>query len=198
MELYPRTSQQTRKTRETEITLTLNLDGSGVADIHTGIGFFDHMLTLFAAHGRFDLTLHARGDLHVDDHHTVEDVGITLGTAFRKALGDKRHIQRYGHAYVPMDEALARAVVDLSGRFYLRFEATFARSSIGPFATEMVDHFWYSFAEHAAINLHISLLYGQNTHHGIEAIFKATARALHLATRRDLQQQEVPSTKGVL
>ncbi len=198
MELLPRTSHQTRKTRETEITLTLNVDGSGIAEIHTGIGFFDHMLTLFTAHGRFDLALRAEGDLEVDDHHTVEDVGITLGNALREALGDKQYIQRYGHAYVPMDEALARAVVDLSGRFFLHFDATFERPSIGSFSTEMVRHFWYSLAEHAAMNLHITLLHGQNTHHGIEAIFKATARALHLATRRDIHQQAIPSTKGVL
>ncbi len=156
------------------------------------------MLALWARHGSFDLVVHCQGDRHVDEHHSVEDVAITLGQAFTEALGDKAYIARYGMAYVPMDEALARAVVDLSGRFYLVFDAQFARPTVGDLPTELVRHFWYSFAEHARCNLHISVLYGENTHHQVEAIFKAVARALREAVARDARYGPVLSTKGVL
>lgn len=194
--LDPRHATVHRKTGETEITVTLGLDGTGTYQNVTGIGFLDHMLDLFAKHGRFDLNVACSGDLHVDDHHTVEDVGIVLGQAFAQALGDKAYIARYAHAYVPMDEALARCIVDLSGRFFLHFDATFSRETVGELATEMVEHFWYSFAEQVRCNLHLTVLYGRNTHHQIEAIFKAAARALHSATRRDPNGAAVLSTKG--
>ena len=187
-----------RKTKETDVTVRLNLDGEGRYDNRTGVGFLDHMLDLFAKHGGFDLAVTCEGDLHVDDHHTVEDVGIAMGQALDEALGDKAHIARYGHAYVPMDETLARAVIDLSGRFYLHFDAAFARPTVGDLSTEMVRHFWYSFAEHAACNLHISVLHGANTHHKVEAIFKAVARALRAAVHRDAAHAQMPSTKGSL
>ncbi len=197
-EFKPRTAQVHRKTNEADVSVRLNLDGDGRYDNHTGVGFLDHMLDLFAKHGGFDLAITCDGDLHIDDHHTVEDVGITLGQALAEALGDKAHIARYGHAYVPMDETLARAVIDLSGRFYLHLDAAFGRPSVGDLSTEMVRHFWYSFAEHAGCNLHISVLYGDNTHHKVEAVFKAVARALHTATRRDPAHAPMPSTKGKL
>ena len=191
-----RTATINRNTNETKIELRLNIDGSGQYDNKTGVGFFDHMLDLFAKHGYFDLYVRCDGDLHVDDHHTIEDVGIALGQAFKEALGDKAHINRYGSAYVPMDEALARSVVDLSGRFYLHYEASFVRNRIGAMSTEMVNHFWYSFAEHNPMNLHITVLSGTNAHHKIEAIFKATARALREAVHRDTTNSRTPSTKG--
>ncbi len=194
----PRTAAVTRTTAETDVRVELGLDGAGTYDNNTGIGFFDHMLDLFAKHGGFDLTVRCDGDLEVDDHHTVEDVGIGLGRAVAEALGDKAHVARYGHAYVPMDEALARAVVDLSGRFYLHFDAAFERATVGDLSTEMVEHFWYSFAEHARCNLHLTVLYGRNAHHQIEALFKAAARALRMAVRRDPRHAQVPSTKGTL
>ncbi len=193
-----RSAQRQRTTAETDVQVRLTLDGDGAYDNQTGIGFLDHMLDLFAKHGGFDLAVRCEGDLHVDDHHTAEDVGITLGQAFAEALGDKAHIARYGHAYVPMDETLARAVVDLSGRFYLHFDATFARSTVGDLSTEMVAHFWYSFAEQLRCNLHIGVLYGTNTHHQVEAIFKAVARALRMAVARDAAHAAMPSTKGAL
>ena len=193
-----RKANVSRKTKETDVTVRLNLDGVGRYDNHTGVGFLDHMLDLFAKHGGFDLAVSCEGDLHIDDHHTVEDIGITLGQALAEALGDKAHIARYGHAYVPMDETLARAVIDLSGRFYLHFDATFARASVGDLSTEIVRHFWYSFAEHTACNLHISVLYGENTHHKVEALFKAVARALRAAVHRDTAHAQMPSTKGSL
>ena len=155
------------------------------------------MLDLFAKHGQFDLQVTCSGDLHVDDHHTVEDVGICMGQAFREALGDKSFINRYGMAYVPMDEALARAVIDLSGRFYLSYQAEFVRNRVGALSTEMVRHFWYSFAEHNPMNLHIDLLSGKNEHHKIEAIFKAVARALREAVKRDTTNNKTPTTKGI-
>lgn len=194
----PRTAEVHRQTAETDVTVSLTLDGSGTYDNQTGIGFLDHMLDLFAKHGGFDLTVRCDGDLHVDDHHTVEDVGITLGQAVAEALGDKAHIARYGHAYVPMDEALARTVIDLSGRFYLHVDADFTRPTVGDLSTEMVEHFWYSFAEHVRCNLHLSVLYGTNTHHQVEALFKAAARALRMAVRRDAAHAAMPSTKGTL
>lgn len=194
----PRAAQVQRTTNETDVSVRLTLDGSGRYDNRTGVGFFDHMLDLFAKHGGFDLEVTCDGDLHVDDHHTVEDVGITLGQALREAVGDKAHIARYGHAYVPMDEALARAVLDLSGRFALHFDAAFPRPTVGDLSTEMVRHFFYSLAEHAGCTLHISVLYGENTHHQVEAVFKAVARALRMALRRDATHAAMPSTKGKL
>jgi imidazoleglycerol-phosphate dehydratase len=194
----PRSALIQRATSETSIEIRLGLDSDGGYANDTGVGFLDHMLDLFAKHGGFELKVQCDGDLHVDDHHTVEDVGIALGQAVREALGDKAHIARYGHAYVPMDETLARAVIDLSGRFYLHFGATFSRPTVGDLSTEMAEHFWYSFAEQARCNLHIDVLHGRNAHHKIEAIFKATARALRMAVRRDASQARMPSTKGSL
>jgi imidazoleglycerol-phosphate dehydratase len=194
----PRTASVTRATAETDVSVALTLDGSGTYHNATGVGFLDHMLDLFAKHGGFDLEVTCDGDLHVDDHHTVEDVGITLGQAFREALGDKAHIARYGHAYVPMDETLARAVVDLSGRFAVRFDAPLGRERVGDLSTEMVPHFWYSFAEHLRCNLHLAVLYGDNAHHKIEALFKSAARGLRMAVARDAVHAEVASTKGTL
>ncbi len=188
----------TRKTKETDITVTLNLDGSGTSTINTGIGFLDHMLDLFARHGLFDLTVECQGDLHIDEHHTVEDIAICLGQAFAQALGDKRGIVRYGAAYVPMDETLARAVVDLSGRAYLVHRVTNTRDKIGALSVELVEHFWHSFAEHCKCNLHVEVLYGSNQHHIIEAQFKAVTRALAQAVRVDERIQGVLSTKGTI
>ncbi len=188
----------TRTTRETDITLTLDLHGSGQADVHTGIGFFDHMLTLFASHGLFDLTVAAHGDLHIDEHHTVEDVGICLGRAISQGLGDRAGIVRTAHSYVPMDEALAFVAVDLSGRAYCVFEAAWHTPRIGGLGTDLIGHFFESVAGHAAMNLHARVLYGHNDHHQCEALFKAFARALDAATRSDPRRQGVPSTKGTL
>ena len=193
-----RTATVERATAETTVSVELSLDGNGHYDVETGVGFYDHMLDLFAKHGALDLSVRCDGDLHVDDHHTVEDVAITLGQAVRRALGDKAHVARYGHAYVPMDEALARAVIDLSGRSYARLEATFERPSVGDLSTELVPHVWRSFADHAACNLHQTVLHGENDHHKIEALFKATARALRAAVRRRADHAEVASTKGTL
>ena len=187
-----------RATRETDVSVRLNLDGSGNYSNDTSVGFLDHMLDLFARHGNFDLEVRCTGDLHVDDHHTVEDVGITLGQAVCEALGEKAFVTRYGHAFVPMDESLARAVIDLSGRFSLHFDAEFSRARVGDLSTELVRHFWYSFAEHAACTLHISVLHGTNTHHRIEAIFKSVARALSMAAERRKDNAAMPSTKGAL
>jgi len=196
----PRTASLSRTTQETDISVRLGLDPDGEAsyDIETGVGFLDHMLDLFAKHGGFDLDVRCEGDLDIDDHHTVEDVAIALGRALRDALGDKRHIARYGHAYVPMDESLARCVVDLSGRFALHFDAAFSRDRVGDLSTEMVEHFWRSVAEHAACNLHLTILYGRNTHHQIEALFKAAARAFRTAVTRSDEYDTVASTKGSL
>ena len=194
----PRTSEVLRSTKETNVAVQLNLDGAGRFSNRTGVGFLDHMLDLFAKHGGFDLEVTCDGDLHVDDHHTVEDVGISLGQAVAEALGDKAHVARYGHAYLPMDETLARAVIDLSGRFSFHFDVAFTRPSVGDLSTEMVRHFWYSFAEHAGCTLHISVLYGENTHHKVEAVFKAVARALRAAVHRDVAHAAMPSTKGRL
>jgi imidazoleglycerol-phosphate dehydratase len=187
-----------RKTRETDITLSLVLDGSGESSIDTGIGFFDHMLTLFARHGFFDLTVTCRGDTRVDYHHSVEDVGITLGKAFAEALGDRAGIARYGWAYVPMEYALARAVVDISGRSALDYRAASAVEKVGDFNTELVPEFFRAFADNARLNLHIDLLKSSNGHHDIEAIFKAVARALADAVRIDSRVKGQHSTKGVL
>ena len=165
--------------------VALTLDGTGQAQIATGVGFLDHMLTLFAKHGLFDLEVVCRGDLQIDDHHSVEDIAITMGQALSEALGDKAGIARYGSAIVPMDEALCRAVIDLSGRFHLVYEVKASRNRVGAFSVEMAEHFWRSFAEAARCNLHIDLLRGRNTHHILEATFKATARALRQAVERD-------------
>ena len=188
-----------RETAETKITLTLELDGSGKTDIDTGVGFLDHMLTLFARHGRFDLSVHCQGDTYVDDHHSTEDIAIALGSAFRKALGDKRGIKRYGDIILPMDEALILASVDISGRSYLRFTSDFQTEKIGTFDVELLEDFFTSFSENAGITLHIRQLDGRNSHHIAEAMFKAVARAMRKAVEIDEKaKDEIPSTKGVL
>ena len=189
----------TRTTSETDISLTLNLDGTGVADIATGIGFLDHMLTALARHGLFDLTLRAHGDLHIDFHHTTEDVGIVLGQVFAKALGDKRGIRRFGHALVPMDETLAEAAVDISGRPFLAWDVTFERPKIGEMDTELFEEFFRAFAMNALVTLHVTRRAGRNAHHVAEACFKSTARALRMATEHDPRAGDaIPSTKGAL
>ncbi len=187
-----------RKTNETNISVALNLYGTGKSNISTGIGFLDHMLDLFTKHGRFDITLTCKGDLHVDDHHTTEDVGIALGNAFAQALSDKAGITRYGHSYVPMDESLARCVVDLSGRAALVFNAEFKSKKAGDLSTEMIEHFFQSFADNVKANIHIEVLYGKNTHHKIEAMFKSFARAMRVACEPDPRVKGVLSTKGKL
>jgi imidazoleglycerol-phosphate dehydratase len=193
-----RVAEKQRTTRETDVKVRIDLDGKGQSQIATGIGFLDHMLDLFARHGLFDLEVECRGDLHIDAHHSVEDIALTLGQAFREALGDKRGIIRFGISYVPMDETLARAVVDLSGRAYVVYRVANTRNRVGELDTEMVEHFWRSFASEAGCNLHIELLYGANQHHITEAIFKATARSLSAATRVSDRIEGVLSTKGTL
>jgi len=193
-----RTAEITRTTKETDIHIALNLDGSGQSAINTGVPFLDHMLDLFTRHGLFDLEVTCKGDLQIDDHHTVEDIAICLGQAFAQALGDKKGIVRYGAAYVPMDETLARAVVDLSGRYFLVYKVENTRPNVGTFSVELAEHFWHSFAEHCKCNLHIEVLYGRNQHHIIEAVFKATTRALSQAVRQDERIQGVMSTKGTI
>ncbi len=190
-----RESKITRKTNETDIEVKISLDGTGNTDINTGIAFFDHMLNSFAKHGSFDLMVKARGDLSVDDHHTVEDVGITLGSTLKKALGEKKGIERFGEARIPMDEALATAALDLSGRNYLVFEAALAKQSIGGFNPQNTRHFFESVVSNAGINAHMAVT-GENDHHKIEALFKAFAVALKRAVR--ISGTGVPSTKGVL
>lgn len=187
-----------RKTNETDVMLSIELDGSGKAVIDSGIGFFDHMLQLFAKHGFFDLSLTVAGDLYVDGHHTVEDVGIVLGQAIKQALGDKRSIKRYGTSYVPMDEALAMVSLDLSGRPYLVFSAKFPTEMVGEMETELVEEFFKSVSFNAGITLHVKCEYGTNCHHMIEAMFKAFARALDEASRIDSSIEGVMSTKGTL
>jgi len=187
-----------RETKETSIEVVLELDGGGNADVETGIGFFDHMLTSLARHGLFDLTVAARGDLEVDDHHTVEDVGICLGKVFAKAVGDASGIVRFGHAVIPMDEAMAEAAVDVSGRPFLVYQASYPRGRTGEFDAELVEEFLRAFAVNANITLHVVLRHGSNVHHCIEAIFKALARALAAAVRKDPRVTGVPSTKGSL
>lgn len=194
-----RTAQLTRKTAETAITLTLNLDGTGASSINSGCGFLDHMLTLFAKHGRFDLTLSCVGDTNVDDHHTVEDIGITLGTAFANALGEKRGIRRYGDCILPMDEALILSAVDLSGRGYLGFDLHIPTQKVGTFDTELVEEFFLAFVRTAACTLHVRQPAGFNSHHIIEGAFKSVARSLRTAVSLDPDAVgEIPSTKGVL
>ncbi|HEX6182973.1 MAG TPA: imidazoleglycerol-phosphate dehydratase HisB [Pyrinomonadaceae bacterium] len=193
-----REAEVRRRTKETDVRVRLGLDGTGRASVSTGVAFLDHMLELFAKHGLFDLEVECRGDLHIDDHHSVEDVAISLGQALAQALGDKAGVARYGSAYVPMDEALCRAVVDLSGRFYLVYAVETRRQTIGNFSVELAEHFWRSLAEAARCNLHIDCLRGRNTHHILEGTFKAVARALRQAVERDPRVTGVPSTKGVL
>ena len=194
-----RTSTIERTTRETQIVLTLNLDGSGKSDLETGIGFFDHMLDQVARHGLVDITLKAKGDLEIDDHHTVEDIGIVFGQALADCVGDKKGIRRYGHAYVPLDESLSRVVIDLSGRPHLSFDAAFTRSVIGSFDTELVREFFQGVVNHAAVTLHIDNIRGLNSHHIAETIFKAFGRALRMALENDDRMPGViPSTKGSL
>jgi len=187
-----------RVTKETDIRVALDIDGEGKSAISTGIPFLDHMLELFTRHGLFDLEVTCKGDLQIDDHHSVEDTAICLGQAFAEALGDKKGITRYGVAYTPMDETLARAVVDLSGRSYLVYKVQNTRDRIGTFSVELAEHFWHSFAEHCKCNLHIEVFYGRNQHHIIEAVFKSAARALSQATRVNERIQGVMSTKGSL
>jgi imidazoleglycerol-phosphate dehydratase len=194
-----RKSEVTRNTKETQITVAVNLDGTGKADLQTGIGFFDHMLDQIARHGLMDLTIHAKGDLHIDGHHTVEDVGITLGQAVAQAIGDKAGIWRYGHAYVPLDEALSRVVVDFSGRPGLHMHVDFKSGMIGELDTQLVYEFFQGFVNHANCTLHIDNLKGDNAHHQCETIFKAFARAVRMALALDPRSVGViPSTKGSL
>jgi len=195
----PRAADVTRNTAETQIRVVLNLDGTGVAKFATGIGFFDHMLDQVARHGLIDLEIDAKGDLHIDGHHTVEDVGITFGQAIAKAVGDKKGLRRYGHAYVPLDEALSRVVIDFSGRPGLHMRVDFKSGMIGALDTQLVYEFFQGFANHAGVTLHIDNLHGDNAHHQCETIFKAFARALRMALEIDLRAAGViPSTKGSL
>ena len=193
-----RTANITRQTKETKVELAINLDGRGDATISTGVGFFDHMLDLLSRHSLIDLDVTADGDLQVDAHHTVEDVGIVLGQAIEKAVGDKRGIHRYGWAIVPMDESLAQVAVDLSGRAAFVFNVTFTGPTIGDFQTELVEEFLKALSSNARMNLHVTVPYGSNNHHIAEAVFKATARALRQAVSRDPRSDGVPSTKGSL
>ena len=193
-----RKAEVKRNTKETQISVKLNLDGKGKASISTGIGFLDHMLDQVARHGVFDLEIVAKGDLHIDAHHTVEDIGITLGQAFAKAVGDKKGVRRYGHAYVPLDEALSRAVVDLSGRPGMEFHIDFTRARIGEFDVDLVHEFFQGFINHAQVTLHVENLRGTNAHHQAETAFKAFARALRMAVEADPRVKDVPSTKGKL
>ena len=193
-----RQARVTRNTLETQISVTLDLDGSGSARLATQVAFLDHMLDQVARHGLFDLEVDARGDLHIDAHHTVEDIGITLGQAFAQAVGDKKGVRRYGHAYVPLDEALSRVVVDLSGRPGLDFHIDFVRARIGEFDVDLVHEFFQGFANHAHVTLHIDNLRGSNAHHQAETAFKAFGRALRMAVEADPRMSGVPSTKGTL
>jgi len=194
-----RRAEVERATLETRIRAGIALEGSGRAQLSSGIGFFDHMLEQIARHGLFDLEIEASGDLHVDGHHTVEDVGITLGQAFAKAVGDKQGVRRYGHAYVPLDEALSRVVVDLSGRPGLQFRGEFTRAMIGTLETQLVYEFFQGFVNHAAVTLHVDMLHGVNAHHQCETVFKAFGRALRMAVELDPRAAGVlPSTKGSL
>lgn len=193
-----RQSSVVRDTRETQIQVDLNLDGSGQADLNTGVPFFDHMLDQIVRHGALDLKVRARGDLDIDDHHTVEDVGITLGQAFARAVGEKSGILRYGHAYVPLDEALSRVVVDLSGRPGLFYRVDYPRARIGNFDVDLLREFFQGFVNHAQVTLHIDSLQGINAHHVAETVFKAFGRALRMACTADERMSGIPSTKGAL
>ena len=194
----PRTARISRTTAETAIELDLNLDGSGQVEIATGVGFFDHMLTHLGKHGLFDLKVKAKGDLHIDAHHTVEDVGICFGKALVQALGDKASIRRYGDATVPMDEVLTTAAVDLSGRPFLVWNANVPNELLGTFASQLAEEFWRAVSSAGVMNLHVVVHHGRNTHHIVEGIFKACARALRQAVELDLRASGIPSTKGVL
>lgn len=187
-----------RKTNETEITLSFAIDGTGVSELETDVPFLNHMLDLFAKHGQFDLQLQAQGDIDIDDHHTVEDIGICLGQTLREALGNKQGIRRYASVFVPMDEALAQVIIDISNRPHLEYRGTFPAAQVGSFSVELVHEFLWKFALEARITLHVIVHYGQNTHHMIEAIFKALGRALDEATSIDPRVKGVPSTKGLL
>jgi imidazoleglycerol-phosphate dehydratase len=194
-----REAKVSRNTLETQITVSVNLDGTGKSTLDSGVPFLDHMLEQIARHGLVDLGIEARGDLHIDAHHTVEDIGITFGQAFAQAMGDKKGIRRYGHAYVPLDEALSRVVIDLSGRPGLEFDIEFSRARVGEFDVDLVVEFFQGFVNHAAVTLHIDTLKGRNAHHQVETIFKAFGRALRIAVEPDPRQGEVvPSTKGAL
>ncbi len=193
-----RQAQVTRNTNETQISVSINLDGSGKSTLATGVPFLDHMLEQIARHGVFDLDVAAKGDLHIDAHHTVEDIGITFGQAFAKAVGDKKGVRRYGHAYVPLDEALSRVVVDLSGRPGLEFKVDFVRARIGEFDVDLAHEFFQGFTNHALVTLHVDNLRGDNAHHQAETVFKAFGRALRMAVEVDPRMQGVPSTKGTL
>ena len=194
-----RTATVTRNTLETQITISLNLDGTGVGRFDTGVPFLDHMMDQIARHGLIDLDVHARGDLHIDAHHTVEDIGITLGQAFAKAIGDKKGIRRYGHAYVPLDEALSRVVIDLSGRPGLEYHIPFTRACIGSFDVDLFSEFFHGFVNHSMVTLHIDNLRGVNSHHQAETVFKAFGRALRMAVEVDERMVgQTPSTKGTL
>jgi len=193
-----RTARVQRQTAETRITLELNLDGSGQAQVATGVGFLDHMLELFARHAVVDLKIAAQGDLHVDQHHTVEDVGICLGQAIREAVGDKANLRRYGHFTLPMEEALVTTAIDLSGRCFLVFAAPLTAPKIGEFDSELVEDFWQAVAANALCNLHVTLHHGRNSHHISEAVFKCVARALRMAVEIDPRMPGIPSTKGTL
>lgn len=194
-----KTAEINRKTNETDIKLSLNLDGTGKSEINTGCGFLDHMLTLFARHGGFDLTVSCKGDTYVDYHHTVEDIGIALGDAFKSALGDMRGITRYGSFILPMDEALIMTAVDISGRSHLSYDLTIPAQKVGDFDTELTEEFYLGFVRHAAVTLHIKELSGTNSHHIIEGAFKSVARSLAAAVKIDENRKdEIPSTKGVL
>ena len=197
--MTPRTAEVVRNTAETKIRVAVNLDGSGTSRLATGIGFFDHMLDQIARHGAIDLEVEAQGDLHIDGHHTVEDVGITLGQAVAQAIGDKKGIRRYGHAYVPLDEALSRVVIDFSGRPGLQMHVPFTRAMIGEFDVDLAHEFFQGFVNHALVTLHIDGLRGDNAHHQCETVFKAFARALRMAAERDPRAAgTIPSTKGSL
>ena len=193
-----RKAEVSRNTKETKIGVKLNLDGKGGAKIATGVPFLDHMLEQVARHGSFDLEIAAKGDLHIDAHHTVEDIGITFGQAFARAAGDKKGVRRYGHAYVPLDEALSRAVVDLSGRPGLEYHIKFSRARIGDFDVDLVHEFFQGFVNHAQVTLHVDNLKGANAHHQADTAFKAFARALRMAVEREPRVKDVPSTKGKL
>lgn len=193
-----RAVEKHRKTNETDIRLKVDLDGTGRSDISTGIPFFDHMLAQLARHGHMDLEIDARGDLEIDGHHTVEDVGLTLGQAISEALGERRGIARFAHAYVPLDEALSRVVVDFSGRGCLIYRASFDTEQLGDLKTELIEEFFKAFVQEGRLNVHVENVYGRNQHHIAETMFKAFARALHLASRVIFEDGEIPSTKGVL
>jgi imidazoleglycerol-phosphate dehydratase len=195
----PRTAEVVRNTNETQIRVAINIDGSGQQKLNTGVPFLDHMLDQIARHGLIDLDIEAKGDLHIDAHHTVEDVGITLGQAFAKAIGDKKGIRRYGHAYVPLDEALSRVVIDFSGRPGLEFHVPFKRSMIGTFDVDLTHEFFQGFVNHALVSLHVDNLRGDNAHHQCETVFKAFGRALRMASELDPRAAGmIPSTKGSL